>query len=278
LRLRRRRWPIVAVVVPAVVVVPVAAVVAPGSSTVLLPPRFEFFHGTRHVLLFSVYAPLSVVRPGSVPAPDRNLVGGIHHVADSEHPNGGQCFEVRVVVVAVAAMVAVGSVAPPLARKYVVHDAPHEPRLSGKRDHRHLQAVGQGGSYQVGVNGANVREELLEGPLPAATGVNVQDGLVEIQCQEIDPDVVSEVLDNPLDAGGMPERRGRGQPGRRRCGNAAAAASTFRGCRGGGWHAAIAVAVAEILVSATATAAGRPLFRSSVVVVFVVVLVVDNSN
>lgn len=239
--------------------------VALGGSTILLPPRFEFLHGTRHVLLFSVYAPLSGVRPGSVPASDRNPVGGIHHVADPEYPNGGQCFEVERAVVGIVrvGIAAIAVVVCPPARKNVIHDAPHEMRLAGKRHHRHLQAVGQGGSYQMGVNGANVREELLERTLPATTGVNVKDGLVEIQRQEIYSDVVPEVFDDPLDAGGVAV----GQ--RRRRDNAA---SSF--CRGGGRHD-VTVVVVEILIAATA--AGHPLFHSSVVVV-VLAVVVNNSN
>mmetsp|Transcript_4779 Transcript_4779/g.11367 ORF Transcript_4779/g.11367 Transcript_4779/m.11367 type:complete len:208 (-) Transcript_4779:153-776(-) len=88
-------------------------------------------------------------------------------------------------------------------RQDVVQDAPHKARLAGKGHHGDLQSAGQCRRDQLGVDGTDVREEFLQRSLPVPAGVDVQYGLVEVQCQKIDPDGVFQVVDDLLDGRGI---------------------------------------------------------------------------
>ena len=132
-----------------------------GPKVVLLPPGLEFLDGARHVGLFSVDAPRSVVPPGSIPAADRNAVGGVHDVSNAANDaNGLECMGVH------GAVVQAGG-------KDVVQHPADEFGLAGKGDDGDLHPVREGGLDQLRIHVPDVRKELLEGSLPVSTSVYV---------------------------------------------------------------------------------------------------------
>ena len=81
----------------------------------------------------------------------------------------------------------------------MVQNPPNEFRLTRKGHDGNLHVVGKCQRDKIGINRSNVWEELLEGSLPLASCVNIQNGLVEIQRQKIDSHIVFQVLNDFCD-------------------------------------------------------------------------------